>query len=38
MKTMTIYTELDMYRVAITMEIGANETQRISQATLRGKE
>ena len=29
-KTMTIYTESDMYRVAITMEIGVNETQRIS--------
>ena len=35
---MTIYTESDMYRVAITTEIGVNETQRISRATLRGKE
>ena len=35
---MTIYTELDMYGVAITTEIGVNETQRISQAMLRGKE
>ena len=25
---MTIYMELDMYGVAITMEIGANETQK----------
>ena len=32
---MTIYTESDMYGVAITTEIGVNETQRISQATLR---
>ena len=31
MKTMTIYMESDMYGVAITMEIGVNETKRISQ-------